>query len=374
MRHQLTVLLPVRDRAPFTRRWMTYADRVRLPFAVFVADGGADDSVSALLGAPGAFPHVDYQYRRYRPDAQYADFYAKVADALSRIQTPFVALADNDDFVVVEALASCVEFLAAHPGYSACGGPWAWFWLAGSGVRWKAAHDGESLEAAAPSARLLALARWPGTPLYYHVRRTAELRVLFQTIRDANLQDIFLYEQCFAFLTAIAGKTRQLDTVFVARQSNTSESVAGTHAAAHGDWLGRLLAPSWSADFSAFLEATSRALADREGIGDDEARRCVIECYRMAAAPWLLADILREPTVTTGRALTVGWIRRLLAQAPHHPARTLARAIYRRMPWISPDAVIGTELTATRVDSAAADIAPIEAFLTRGSTSPVGRT
>ena len=40
---------------------------------------------------------LDVEYRRYPFDRTYADYFVKLADALSRVTTPFVVLADNDD-------------------------------------------------------------------------------------------------------------------------------------------------------------------------------------------------------------------------------------------------------------------------------------
>jgi glycosyltransferase domain-containing protein len=112
--HELTVLLALKDRAAFTWRWMSYADHVRFPFAVFLADGGSDDTVKRGLADRTVFPHVHYQYVRYPPDRSYTDYWSKIADALSRVRTPFVALADNDDLFVVSSVRDAVVFLRGY--------------------------------------------------------------------------------------------------------------------------------------------------------------------------------------------------------------------------------------------------------------------
>ena len=38
----LTILLTLKDRAPFTRRWLTYAAAAELPYRILVADGSSD--------------------------------------------------------------------------------------------------------------------------------------------------------------------------------------------------------------------------------------------------------------------------------------------------------------------------------------------
>ena len=60
-------------------------------------------------------PRLDVEYVRYPFDSSYADYYAKLADALSRVTTPFVVMADNDDLFIPDGLTRAVEFLRAHP-------------------------------------------------------------------------------------------------------------------------------------------------------------------------------------------------------------------------------------------------------------------
>src|SRR2546428_12405224 len=98
----LTVLLPLKGRPEFTLRWMKYADCVRLPFRVLIADGGVDETGPKGLSNKANFPSVSYDYMRYPYDQTYAEHYSKVVDALSHGKTPFVVMAANDDFLIIE--------------------------------------------------------------------------------------------------------------------------------------------------------------------------------------------------------------------------------------------------------------------------------
>jgi glycosyltransferase domain-containing protein len=366
---ELTILLALKDRSPFTERWMSYAERVHFPFAVFIADWSEGNDAEMLLAAGASFPGVRYQYVRYDRDASYTDYWRKVADACARIQTPLVALADNDDFFLVPGLTDSVAFLRAHPDYVTCGGQCAVFWvtpdaLYGRRVDWKCSLEAQSLEDTSARERIRRYSLNAAHPAYYHVRRTAELRRLAEVVRDADLRDPFLVERLVLFLTAIAGKTRQLDTLYLARQWNAPGSSGIAHEREHGDWFGRMLASTWSRDFTTFVEVASRALAARDNLAEDEARRAIVALYRLWLAPQMLGDVLAEPTVTLPMTMTVGVVRRLLARAPDSPARRLARMVYRRSRWISLDAVHGTQLRARHVPDAADAFRPISQFLT----------
>ena len=112
--NELTILLTLKDRAPFTFRWMSYINSINFPFKVLIADGGADETVPKVLSNKANFPNVTYEYVRYPYDQTYAEYYSKVVDALSRIKTQFVALADNALTIWTAA------YLGLLPSFFAC--------------------------------------------------------------------------------------------------------------------------------------------------------------------------------------------------------------------------------------------------------------
>ena len=373
----LTILLTLKDRIPFTSRWMSYADKTRFPFKVLIADGGTDDGASALLSDRAKFPNVNYEYVRYPPDRSYPDYYAKIADALGRVRTPYVAMADNDDFFFADALGEAVRFLSAHPDYVTCGGQGAIFWvlpspssvdeglLYGNNVEWKCTRETRSIDGDSARERMRAQAVSTADTFFYDVKKTGEARKHFEIVRDLGPKDLFIFEQVVCFLTAIAGKAKRLDTLYLARQNNSPASSGGTHAQRFGDWFGRMLVESWSEDFTKFVNVASAFLAASDGISEEEARDCVIRCYRMLVAPALLSNILEEPTVTLSMSTVVPVVRRLVRLPEGSIVKRLARNLYRRVGGISLDSVYGTELVAGRVPDARKDISPILKFLAR---------
>lgn len=373
----LTIVLTLKDRVPYTRRWMEYASEQRFPFKVLVADGGMDDSAQAMLSDRARFPNVDYEYVRFAPDRTYSDFYAKMADAIARVRTPFVALADNDDFLVVDGVLRAVEFLSGNPGYVACGGQGAAFWvgeargqsadtaLYGPQVEWKCTREPDSLSGESARDRLLALTRSRSDVFYYDVKRTAIAVRELEAIRRLDLADLFLVEILVWHMTPIAGKTKRLDQLYLARQRNSIGSSGVEHQQRHGDWFGRMLVDTWSRDFSRFLDATADFLAEVDGIPVGEAREFVIDTYRAFVSPALLSDLMDEPWVSASVAGVLPVARRLVALPEHSPLRRLARALYRRLPWVSIDFVTGRELVTRPVVNAVRDFRPIRDFLAR---------
>lgn len=370
----LTILLPLKDRVPFTHRWLAYA-RAHLPFRILIADGGADPTVAETVAAEKS-RGLDVEYLRYPFDRTYADYYAKLADALSRVTTPFVVMADNDDLFIPDALNRAIEFLQAHPEHVACGGQCAVFWLSsqdaparadalyGDKIEWKCSSQFSTDVADTASQRLRERCRG-ANDVFYAVHRTDLLRRHFAAVRDTNPRDLFLVEQLVMFLTAIAGKTRQLDTLYIARQQDSPGSSGGAHQERFGDWYDRMLVPTWSEDFARFVECAAAALSRADGVRAEEARRTVIDCYKMSVAPSLLADLVEEPTVSWSMPLVLQVVRRLVNLPRRSLLRRMALACYRQTRWLSHDFVHGTEFRTRRAGEAARELAQVRSFLTR---------
>ncbi len=372
--HQLTILLPLKDRIDYTRRWLAYASSAGLPCRILIADGGSGGAVAELAEASRA-RGLDVEYHRYPFDRTYADYFAKLADALARVTTPFVVLSDNDDLFLPDGLTAAVEFLSANPEYVACGGQCAVFWLAGRDAEDRAdATYGESMEwkcssqfstdvAETAAERLRERCRG-ANDVFYAVHRTDLLRRHFEAVRDCNPRDLFLMEQLVMFLTAIAGKTRQLDALYIARQQDSPGSSGGSHQAKFGDWYDRMLLPTWSEDFTRVVDCAAAALACADRIPTEDARRVVVESYKMSVAPSLLADLVEEPTVTWSMPTVLQVVRALVSRPKTSLLRRFTLACYRQARWLSHDFVHGTEFRTRRYRAAARELLPVQKFLT----------
>ena len=368
----LTILLPLKDRVRFTHRWLAYA-AASLPYRILIADGGCDDTVAETVAATR---RQDVEYVRYPYDRTYADYYAKLADALSRVTTPLVVMADNDDLFIADGLARAVAFLSAYPEYVACGGQCAVFWLSGGPastepeavfgdrVDWKCSSQ-FSTDTADTAAGRLRERCLGANDVFYAVHRTELLRRHFEAVRDCSPRDLFLMEQLVMFLTAIAGKTQQLDTLYIARQQNSPCSSGGSHQDRYGDWYDRMLVPTWSEDFTRFVDCAATALSHADGISLEEARPVVLESYKMSVAPSLLADLVEEPTVSWSMPLVLQVVRRLVNLPRTSALRRIALAWYRQARWLSHDFVHGTEFRTRRAREAAREFTPVRSFLLR---------
>ena len=123
---QLTILLTLKGRHLFTLRWLWHANRIKLPFRIFIADGEVHPTIARLIEDHSVFPNLLIEYHRY-DDRTYSDFYQKLNDAFSKITTPYVMMSDNDDFLFPSGVIRSLECLERSSDYVCAGGGVAHF-------------------------------------------------------------------------------------------------------------------------------------------------------------------------------------------------------------------------------------------------------
>jgi len=118
---RVTILLTLKGRDLCTLRWLWHANRVGLPFPVFIADGEVNPTIARLIEDPAVFSNLLIEYHRYN-DRTFYDFYRKLEDALSKIKTPYVMMSDNDDFLFPSGIITSLDYLDRSPDYVSVGG------------------------------------------------------------------------------------------------------------------------------------------------------------------------------------------------------------------------------------------------------------
>ena len=283
---RLTIVLPLRGRHLFTLRFLWYADKLRLPYRILVADGQVNETVARHIeNSRTFFPNLDIDYVRYPDDTGYPQYFAKMADAMRRVRTPYAMLADNDDFLGINGIEQALDFLEANPdyiaarghpiafqAYSGLGGP-------GSGVygrinRLRMTYRSEDVSQPAVFERL----RHGGMSLliYYSVYRAEALATLWREDSEINFSDLMLHEQYHAMRTLTLGKVRTMPTISYFSQIGTSTSSDPMR-----DWASRLLRSHLTVDVHDVVKrvSTAAAAAGADEVETAEEVRGLIESY-----------------------------------------------------------------------------------------------
>ena len=271
MAPRLTIVLPLRGRHLFTFRFLWHANKMRLPYRFLLADGKVHGAVARRLeSSRNDFPNLDIEYVRYPDDAGYSQFFAKMSDVLKRVRTPYVMLADNDDFLGFDGIERALEFLDANVDYICARGHSLNFSIySGSGNAYGGVYGKfncfymQREFKTVPSATARERLYHGGLchSVYYAVFRTAAPVCIWHEIAEIDFSDLMLYEDYFALRALTLGKVHtHEDTVSYYSQAATSI----THDPLR-DWASHLLRSRFTSDAHAMVERISSAAAEADG-------------------------------------------------------------------------------------------------------------
>lgn len=300
MTPRLTIVLPLKGRPLFTLRFLWHANRARVPFRFLIADGEVRPPLSEILeNADEHFPELDIEYVRYPDDTSFSRYFAKMHDAVRRVRTSYVMLADNDDFLAPAGIERAIEFLESHADYVCCGGGIAGFsvkappvaplgMLLGSLGRlsYRYAPDSTPDDICENSALARALAAFRSQWIFYAVYRTPAQQIVCKEIAEMDLSGLHLMERFCAMRTLTLGKAR-VDQTVISYFKQADTSLGGHWSASEADTSGsfvyHLLRSRFTSDFAAIADRISHVVVEAEGGNVEEAARHV----RLVAEPWL---------------------------------------------------------------------------------------
>jgi len=195
---KLTVVIPVNGRPEFTKRFREHHAKIGKPYKLIIAH-----NAGGLL-----------------------NYYRAMYQCMTKVTTPYVMLADNDDFLCRKGLDRAVSFLDTHPDYVCAGGQVLGFSVSqgcyGRLHRRYRYYHGDSADHGSSDGRIRhsGLRLW----IYYAVHRTPSMQQIHREIVTCQ-PDLMLYEAFHVMRTLTLGKAHfDHDAVSYARQYGTSTS------------------------------------------------------------------------------------------------------------------------------------------------------
>lgn len=275
MSERLTIVLPLKGREPFTLRFLWHANACRLPYHFLIPDGRVRPVLADVLSnSRHVFPNLNIEYLRCPEDTGFTRYFAKMRDAVGRVSTPYVMLADNDDFLAPAGIARSIAFLDGASDYVSCGGGIAGFSVYSGRddpnpglvgpfnkftFRYAAEDRSQDLGFSSVARRLIAGAQYSWG--YYAVYRSDVLAEICREVAELDFSDLMLHEWFCGLRTLTFGKARSDPSVIgYLRQYWTTMRSSFAH-----DWVHHLLRSRFSSDFSAIIDRLSGAAAEIDG-------------------------------------------------------------------------------------------------------------
>lgn len=119
MPHDVSCLIPTRNRPDFLRRCLLFMKLDGVSCPILVADSSDEKHKAETKSVCEAAGLASIRLLRYDPEV---GFYQKLASALGEIETPFVYFLADDDFMLFHGIERCVEELKGRPELAAAAG------------------------------------------------------------------------------------------------------------------------------------------------------------------------------------------------------------------------------------------------------------
>jgi len=225
----LTVILTLKGRENFSQRWLDYMSQQSFNCSIIIADGDQDSKVKTLL-SHGSYHNLKIVYKDFN-DTSWEDYYQKVNSCLQSVETKYVMVSDNDDFLIKSGIQKIISFLDQNDSYVSAGSNILFFSLDNKQnvISGKKCIFSELYSSPRPEEPLdcyelqLRGVFQNFQPNFYNIYRTNTLRTIAKELSECNFSDPAVAEIYQQLRVPLLGKQKKiLECVHYIRQSGTS--------------------------------------------------------------------------------------------------------------------------------------------------------
>ena len=273
---KFTLIITLKDRAEFTKRLCYYLSSINYPFQVLFADGSLEKGNEDFLEGEAKKLNFQYRYFRYPKDESLPLFYKKCADIISKVTTPYVMLADNDDFPIVTGQETAIKFLENNDDYVGCNGKISGLAISpddskpyGNHVMFLPYYC-STMDKPVLLNQDSALDRIKSfltnfNSIYYSIFRTESLKKTLSSLEEKNFSDLGIHELFFSYSQLSQGKIQHIPEVTYIRQKGSSQA-----ATSQKSWIDRLFYTDWLVDLNKALKDISISISKNEKLNEQQ--------------------------------------------------------------------------------------------------------
>ncbi|MDE2165866.1 MAG: TIGR00180 family glycosyltransferase [Alphaproteobacteria bacterium] len=218
-----TILIPTHNRSRYLERCVRWF--LDLPYPVVIADSSEMEWRSEF--------RADERIRYIHMPGGLEVYRSKLQKGVAAVETPYVAMCADDDFITAAGLAQSIGFLDSHPDYSFCQG-YAYLFevLDAHVVAWPLTYGGH--EIACPE--WIDRVERAKSTVYYGVHRTEVLRGAIDFLMRQDFSEILdaipgFIDLCLTTNAARRGKLKRVNVPFGLREYSPYLQSAGTRPA-----------------------------------------------------------------------------------------------------------------------------------------------
>jgi glycosyltransferase domain-containing protein len=257
MKNKITIIIHTHNRPEFLRRVLSYYDNVHCQICISVADSSDGPYQVENFSIVEKFK-IRLNLRYLHSDQEY---YEKSLAALKMVDSDFVVFCGDKDFLLLNGLEDCVEFLETNADFVAVRGQAQVIsnttevdFLSRPIIQ-NIPYLGREIVSDTADGRLLSLLS-NFLSIYYSIYRTSVARKAVSKVVNVDSYPGRFAEFIFGSLVVISGKTGYLDTFYHVRQS-WRKSGAATKL-----WHHEVYSPTFDKKFDMAIQVLAEELHD----------------------------------------------------------------------------------------------------------------
>ncbi|OGT45985.1 MAG: hypothetical protein A3E82_07645 [Gammaproteobacteria bacterium RIFCSPHIGHO2_12_FULL_38_11] len=290
------MFLTLKDRPNYTKRWLAYASAFNCPFHILIADGSKtsenEDIIKSYLSK------LDIEYCRYPYDENYEMYYRKVADAASKINTPFVIQVDNDDLYDFSVFSEGLELLLQDSSYSSCCVQRLVFTVKKPfSISFSPEMPEPSIKLKNAHERLSYFLDGSRRGVCYNILRVPFYQKIWRDIVGFDFHDIRSFETLINVAGYATGNVIATSSYGFFRECSGQENSSQIET----NTLKEIMNPAWIRDNTIIANYVADILMRQDGFDREDAIKLYFDGMRNTLSQSIVRDLLNDPALTDNR-------------------------------------------------------------------------
>lgn len=228
--HDITILLTIYNRLEYTIKWLDFAEKQKIPFDIFISDGGNIHDIKKKLNLKKR--NLNITYRKFKFFKNYKNIYQKYFFVIKYIKTKFVIVAEDDDFINIDGFIKSSNFLLNNKDYGSVKGInlLGEFILNGSNPisfvlrNENSSNNEQDLRNENSEFRLIDFFKRKNFSIFNGLHRTKNLRKVFDFLGKRDFYNLYITELIFVLILVYLGKIKRFDYIDYIKMNNTELS------------------------------------------------------------------------------------------------------------------------------------------------------
>ena len=223
----LTIILLIKGREKFTKRWLDYMSAINYPDQILIGDGDIKSNVKKIIKKK-KYRKLKIKYISYN-NKNYKDYYFMMYDLVkNHIKSEYLRFCDNDDFILKKQQNNLKEFFNKNKKYISVGDFQIRFEILGKNKLYgnknyfffEGIHRHE--DKFNENAIIEIFNKYQGN--FYNLFRRKDLAKILFEIYKLNFSDLEIKDFYFKLRLLTIGKTIYLNQSSYIRQHGTSQT------------------------------------------------------------------------------------------------------------------------------------------------------